>query len=104
MQAILVITTFPTKDDAMKVARHLVEKRLVACAQIQSEMTSIYRWQGAIEQSNEVAVHLKTIESLWPKIEAEIKENHSYDVPEIIAIPLVQISSEYNAWLNEQLA
>mgnify|MGYP006273947261 CR=1 FL=1 len=104
MQAILVITTFPTKDEAMKVANLLVEKRLVACAQIQPEMTSIYRWQGAIEQSKEVAVYLKTIETLWPKIEAEIKEHHSYDVPEIIAIPLAQISSEYNAWLNEQLA
>lgn len=103
MKPLLVISTFPNKEEANSMASRLLEKRLVACAQIQAEMLSIYRWQGDIEQANEVALHLKTTDNCWPEIEREIKDNHSYEVPEIIAIPIVTISADYAAWLNEQL-
>lgn len=103
MKPIIVITSLPNDTEAKKLAKHLLEEKLVACAQIRAEMTSIYEWKGKIETSQEVALHLKTFQRHYPIIEKAIKDHHSYDVPEIIAIEIDNISDEYLVWMNSVL-
>lgn len=103
MKPIIVITSLPSIDEAKSLSKHLLDKKLVACAQIQSEMTSIYEWQGKVEMSKEVALHLKTFDQYYLPIEKAIKEHHSYDVPEIIAIQIDKISDDYLDWMKSVL-
>ncbi len=104
MKPLIVMTSLPNIEEAKVLASTLVEKKLVACAQIQSQMTSIYEWEGKIETSTEVSLHLKTFERHYSAIEKTIKEHHSYDVPEIIAIQIDKISNEYLNWMKSVLA
>ena len=103
MPFIQVITTTETKEQAMAIARHLVEKKLAACVQIYGPMESIYRWKGEIEMAREFLCLVKTREDLFPQVEAAIKKLHSYETPEIIAVPIVRGSAEYLTWLDDEL-
>lgn len=98
-----VATTVSTKEDAELVARMLVEKGLAACVQVIGPIVSFYRWQGEIETAGEYLCLAKSRHGLFPAIETAIKEIHPYEVPEIIVSPLVAGSSDYLAWLNDQL-
>ncbi|MCU4676300.1 divalent-cation tolerance protein CutA [Catenovulum sp. 2E275] len=89
---------------ARHIAKQLVEQNLAACAQIIDSMTSIYHWQGKIEQDAESLIQLKSHISLFEQIEQQVKTMHPYDVPEIIAIPLVAISKDYQTWLSQNCA
>ncbi|AGF79369.1 uncharacterized protein involved in tolerance to divalent cations [Desulfocapsa sulfexigens DSM 10523] len=100
---ILVLTTFEEKEEALQLARILLEKRLVACAQIDSPVDSLYWWNGVITQTKEFRLLMKSRHSLWDELEAEIRKHHSYDIPEIVAVPLSHTSSDYQNWLNEAL-
>ena len=100
---ILVFTTFEEKEDALRLARMLLEKRLVACAQIDSPVESLYWWQGVIEQGKEFRLVMKSDVSLWQELEEQIKKEHCYDVPEILAIPASALSKEYQRWLRGEL-
>ncbi len=100
---ILVTTTFNKKEDAINLAKHLLKKRLIACAQLSSPVESLYWWKGSIEQEMEYTLSVKSSESLWNILKDEIKSAHPYDVPEIIATPVVQASDEYKEWLLEEL-
>lgn len=104
MNPIIVMTAFPNMEEAKTIASLLLEKKLVACAQVQSEMTSMYEWQGKLETSKEIALHLKSFERYYKQIEKTINEHHSYDVPEIIAIKIEQISEEYLSWMKSVLS
>jgi periplasmic divalent cation tolerance protein len=104
MNPIIVMTALPNTEEAKTLANLLLKKKLVACAQVQSEMTSVYEWQGKLETSKEVALHLKTFEQYYKQIEETIKEHHSYDVPEIIAIKIEKISEEYLSWMKSVLS
>ena len=100
---IQVATTVATEDQARLLARLLVEKRLAACVQVVGPMTSHYRWQGKIEVAGEYLCLAKSSGALYPEIEAAIKASHPYEVPEIIAMPLIAGSKEYLAWLGAEV-
>lgn len=95
-------TTTATKEDARKIARYLVEQKLAACAQIIGPIESIYTWKGEVETAGEWLCLIKTRENLFGKVEAAIKKLHTYETPEIIAVPIVQGSKEYLNWLDEE--
>jgi len=102
-ETIQVMTTTATKDDAQKIARGLVEGRLAGCVQIVGPITSVYRWEGEIEEAEEYLCLVKTRRNAYPRVEAAIRETHPYDVPEILAVPVVAGSAAYLGWLDTQI-
>ena len=101
--AIQVITTTGTKQDANKVARALIEARLAACVQVVGPVTSRYWWDDEIEEAEEWLCLIKTTASLFERLEEAIRAAHPYDVPEILATPVVAGSADYLAWLREEV-
>jgi periplasmic divalent cation tolerance protein len=99
----LIITTVAKEEDAKKLANLAIEKNMAACAQIQSQCTSTYRWQGQIETATEYPVHFKTNEANKQPLMSLLKQNHPYDVPEIICIKMDDVDSDYAEWLNAQI-
>ena len=97
--ALVVLTTTETEADAERLARLLVEAELAACVQMLPKITSVYRWQGKVEQSGEILVLIKTTRGAYARLETAIKQNHSYETPEIIALPVEAGSAEYLNWL-----
>jgi|SRR4030043_421187 len=100
---IQVSTTTETKEEAQKIAQYLVEQKLAACVQITGPIASTYRWKGNVETAGEWLCLIKTREDFFDKVEAAIKKLHSYETPEIIAVPIIKSSSEYLNWLNDVL-
>ncbi len=100
---IQVATTIDKKKKAELLARRLLEQRLVACVQI-TACDSIYHWQGRIEQGSEYLCLMKTRADLLPMLEEAIKELHSYEVPEILATPILSAGTAYRQWLEKELA
>lgn len=101
--AVQVSTTTASRDDAERIARTLVERRLAACAQVSGPISSYYHWQGKLETSEEWVCAIKTLSSHYPAIESAIRQLHAYDVPEILAVPIVAVSPDYLAWLTAEL-
>jgi len=101
---IQISTTTETTEQAQKIAQFLVEKKLAACVQINAPIESIYRWKGKIETANEWLCLIKTREDLFDIVEAAIKRLHSYETPEIIAVPIVKGSKEYLNWIDDELS
>ena len=101
--AIQVITTVSSREEADKIAADLVARRLAACVQVAGPITSTYRWQGKTETSQEWLCTIKSRLSHYAAIEAAIRELHSYDVPEIVAVPIVAGSRAYLDWLTGEL-
>lgn len=97
--ALVVITTTETLADGERLARILVEAELAACAQVLPQITTVYRWQGKVEQANEALLLIKTTSMAYPELENAIKQNHSYQTPEIIALPVEMGSADYLNWL-----
>ena len=100
---VLATTTTATREDAGKIATRLVEERLAACVQIVEPVTSVYRWQGKVEEEKELLLLIKSTEDLVPRIADLLGRIHPYDVPELIATPIVGGSSPYLRWLHENL-
>jgi periplasmic divalent cation tolerance protein len=98
-----ISTTSEEKQDAERIARSVVEKRLAACVQITGPIISTYHWKGAIETSEEWLCLIKSRRDLYEEIEKAIKEIHPYETPEIIATPIVAGSEDYLAWLGDEL-
>lgn len=98
---IFIITTIDDLDKAKKISELLVKKKAAACVSITSPITSIYKWKGNIESEKEVALFIKTTENKYPEIEKLIIENHSYEVPEIIALPIIKGEEKYLKWIFE---
>jgi len=101
MEAIVVYITAPSEEEAAKLALALVEERLAACVNIVRSIRSIYRWQGNIEDDAEVLMIVKTQKHNYPTLEKRVREMHSYSVPEIIALPIMEGSADYLKWLEE---
>lgn len=99
----LIITTVAKEEDANQLANLAIEKNMAACAQIQSVCTSKYRWQGQMETATELPVHFKTNGSNKQALMSLLKQNHPYDVPEIICIKVDEVDSDYANWLNAQI-
>lgn len=100
---IQISTTTDTREEAQKIARYLVDQKLAACVQITGPIESTYRWKGKVETAAEWLCLIKTRDSFFKKVEAAIKKLHSYETPEIIAIPIVKGSREYLQWLDDTL-
>jgi periplasmic divalent cation tolerance protein len=104
VDAIVVLVTCKSKSEARRIVTSLVEKRLAACGNIvESPMTSIYRWKGKIERAKEVLVMLKSARTEFAALEREVARLHSYDVPEIVALPVVVGSAKYLTWVRENV-
>lgn len=102
METILVISNLPDHASAQKLAAVLVEQRLAACVNVLSPCTSVYRWQGQVETATEVPVFIKTTREHYPALEQAIKANHPYELPEIIAVPLVAGLPAYLEWVRTE--
>ena len=98
MTTIAVLTTIDSIEQARAIARALVERKLAACAQI-SSIESVYTWQGSTQNEQEFRVLVKTTEGRYPEVEAAIRELHSYDLPAIYAIGMVQVFEPYAEWV-----
>jgi periplasmic divalent cation tolerance protein len=101
MDAVVVYITASNEDEAAKIAKALLEERLAGCVNIIKDIRSIYSWQGKIEDEKEVLMIVKTRIKLFASLDARVKELHSYAVPEIIALPMVDGSEDYLEWLQE---
>jgi periplasmic divalent cation tolerance protein len=109
---IVVLSTCESEEEAVRVAWHLVEKKLAACVNILPKVRSIYRWANKsgpdkgktkIEDATELVLIIKSRRDLFDALRAEIAKIHSYEIPEVIALPVVDGSPEYLAWLDREL-
>jgi len=98
---IVVYITTPSEDDAAVIARALVEQKLAACVNIVRNIRSIYFWQGKIEDDAEVLMIVKTQKKHFDALSEKVKELHGYDVPEIIALPILKGSNDYLEWIKD---
>lgn len=101
MDEIIVFITASSEEEAAKIARALVEARLAGCVNIIKNIRSIYSWRGKIEDEPEVLMIVKTQKSLFDSLTKKVEELHSYTVPEIIVLPIVEGSKDYLKWLRE---
>jgi len=99
---IQVVTTTASEDEAQRIASALIERRLAACVQTVGPIISTYRWQGAVETSQEWQCVIKTRRDLFAEVEAAIIELHSYDVPEVLAMSVVAGSRNYLDWVASE--
>ena len=98
--AIVVFMTAASREEADQLAEMLVNKRLAACVQILPEMESVYRWEGEVERQPEVLLIAKTLNSKFADLEIAVRALHSYEIPEIVAVPLTSGSAPYLKWLS----
>ena len=98
----VVYTTAPDYQVAKDISQKLVEQKLVACANIFAQMTSVYAWEGKIEATKEVSIVLKTQQALVAKLEAKVKELHPYATPCLVVLPIVGGSDEYLSWIRSE--
>jgi len=97
--AILILTQMPNRASAQTLARYLVESRLAACVSIGAPVESLYHWRGQIETAEEVPVAVKTRAERYAAVEAAIREQHPYELPEILAVPVVHGLGPYLDWI-----
>jgi len=97
--ALLVFTTLPSADKAAELGKVLVEERLAACANLIPAVRSIYRWQGKLQDENEVLMLLKTRAENLERLKLRILELHPYEVPEVLAVPVEAGYQPYLEWL-----
>ena len=98
---IVVFVTSSGVRQARKIARVLVEEKLAACANVISAVRSIYRWEGKVAEENECLMIIKTTRDRFDEVRASVERLHSYSVPEVIALPIVDGAPNYLAWLAE---
>jgi len=100
---IVVLTACDSEEQAATLARHLVERHLAACVNIVPGARSVYRWKGAIEDSTEWLLVIKSRRDLFPALREEIGKLHTYEVPEVLALPVVDGSDAYLSWMDGEL-
>jgi periplasmic divalent cation tolerance protein len=100
----IVLVTCASIEEARRIARHVVEQKLAACANIVPRVESIYRWKGKVERAKETSLMIKTTAARLRKLESEVKRLHSYDVPEVVAVPIVAGSQQYLEWLRKSVS
>ncbi len=104
MKEIVIFITSGSEEEAKKLARVLVEEKLAACVNILSGVESLYWWKGKIESSKEWMLVVKTQGKMVNKVVKRVKEIHSYEVPEVIALPIVEGNKDYLQWISDTLA
>lgn len=100
---IQILTTVPDKDLAVRIARALVEARLAGCVQISGPVESIYRWEGRVESATEWQCWIKTTRDRYTAVQQAIRGLHPYQVPEILALPVIEGHVDYLQWLAQSL-
>jgi periplasmic divalent cation tolerance protein len=101
--AIIILVTAKDKAEAKKIADGLLTAKLIACANILDGVKSLFWWEGKIDSSEEALIVIKTKHSLFKKVEKEVKRLHSYQTPEVIALPIIEGSADYLRWINDSL-
>jgi periplasmic divalent cation tolerance protein len=101
---VLVLTTAPDDERAEAMARTLVDERLAACVNVHGPMTSIYWWEGSVQREAERQLVIKTTRERLPVLEARLKDLHSYELPELLVVPVEEGSPEYAAWVGREAA
>lgn len=104
MTYILVIITVPSQEEAEKIVNALLERRLIACANVFGPVSSSFWWRGKIDRAEEYLVFMKTEDRLFERVSEVVKRLHSYGVPEIIALPIVKRFTPYLEWISSSLA
>lgn len=104
MDALLVITTLPDEESARRLAAQLVEQRVAACVNILAPCRSVYRWQGRVEEAEEVPLLVKTTAARYAALEEAIRAHHPYELPEIVAVRIDRGLPDYLAWVAEETA
>ncbi|HLJ26623.1 MAG TPA: divalent-cation tolerance protein CutA [Candidatus Angelobacter sp.] len=99
----IVLTTTGSQEEARKIAHALVERRLAACVNIVPQIESVYRWQGKVESATEFLLIIKTQIEVFGRLQAAIKELHSYDLPECLMLEVIGGSQAYLAWIGENV-
>lgn len=99
---VVVMNSCSSPDEAHRVARSLVELRLAACVHVTPAVSSVYRWKGAVEEASECMLIIKTARRLLPELQTALTRLHSYELPEIIALPVVDGSQNYLNWLDAE--
>ncbi len=99
----VVLCTAPDSETAGSIAEALIAEKLAACVNVLPGITSVYRWQGAVEQAEEVLLVIKTGAGAWSRLEARIRALHPYELPEIIAVPIETGQQNYLDWIRESL-
>lgn len=99
---VVVFITAGSVEEGQNIARALVEERVAACVNIVSPIESVYRWQGKVQDDREVLLIAKTATEMLEKLARRVKQLHSYEVPEIVALPIVAGSEDYLRWIDEQ--
>jgi periplasmic divalent cation tolerance protein len=100
---IVVLCTCGSPEEAEKIARELVSQRLAACVSIVAGVRSLYQWKGAVEDSQETLLLIKSARELFPRLKTELSRLHSFEVPEIVALPVVDGAEPYLAWMDGEL-
>jgi len=100
---VIVYVTSGNPEESEKIAQTLVEKRLAACVNIAPQIRSFYRWEGKVQEDREYLLMIKTSRKLFPAVRNEVESIHSYHVPEVICVPIVEGSVNYLTWLGESL-
>ncbi|MDH2915413.1 MAG: divalent-cation tolerance protein CutA [Gallionella sp.] len=102
-EVLLVLSNAPDRDTAERIATALVEANVAACVNVLAECHSVYRWDGKVEHAAEVPLLIKTTAEAYPRLEAELRKLHPYEVPEIIAIPVSAGLSAYLDWVATEI-
>ena len=102
MASLLVVTNLPDRESAEKLADLLIERRLAACVNILAPCTSVYRWQGEIQHDEEHPLLIKPVHDRYAELEASIRANHPYELPEIIAVPITGGLPAYLQWVESE--
>ena len=100
---IVVFVTAKDISEAKKISDQLLKKKLIVCANLIEGVESVFRWQGKIDQAKETLMILKSKQSLFKKIVKTVNAHHSYEVPEVIALPIVDGNPDYLKWIDESL-
>lgn len=100
---VVILVTASSRRECRKIASRLIDEKLAACVNIAEPVQSVYRWEGKVEQSREYLMFIKTNRDLFPLVEAEISQIHSYHTPEIICLPIIDGSRNYLQWINDSV-
>ena len=103
-EPIVVFITTPNREEAARLADMLVGSRLAACVQILPEIESVYRWKGKIEREAEVLLLAKSTSEKFDELDRQVRAIHSYETPEILAVPSEAISEPYGKWLADSVS
>src|SRR5690242_10932665 len=100
---IVLLSTCANEEDAARLARTLVEARVAACVTLVPSVRSFYRWKGAVEDAHECLLVIKSSRALFDSLRAVLEKNHPYELPELVALPIVDGAPNYLNWLGENL-